>query len=287
METLFKFFQNRDLTTLYRFGNLFGGMAYYLLNSRRSVAERNCELIGIKDIRKVVRESFKNTFCSFMEIFYLHKIDNEFILNNVIFENEDTIRKLLEANKSIFVVSAHIGSWEFTPIIFKKVFKVNTAIVGRRIKNKNVDKFIRKQRSVNEIKYFTHRDVALKLSKLLDEGYAIGTLLDHSALSKDSIYVEFFGLKTSFIAGVPLLSIRKKIPILPVFLIREGGYYKMIDYPPIFPERKGDVKENMERIARRINEVYEDIIRKYPEQWYLIHKRFKRVKDGEETRSVY
>ncbi|KAA0257764.1 lysophospholipid acyltransferase family protein [Deferribacter autotrophicus] len=287
MEALFKFFQNRDLTTLYRYGNFLGNIAYYVLRGRRRVAERNCEIIGIKDIKKVVKESFKNTFCSFMEIFYLHKVDNEFILNNVIIENEDKIRKLLEKYKSVFVVSAHIGSWEFTPVIFKKVFKINTAIVGRRIKNKKIDDFIKKQRSADGIKYFTHRDVALELSKLVDEGYAIGTLLDHSALSKDSVYVDFFGLKTSFIAGVPLLSLRKKIPILPIFLIREDGYYKMIDYPPIFPERNGNIKENMEKVARKINEVYEDIIRKYPEQWYLIHKRFKRVRDGEETRSVY
>ncbi|BAI79649.1 lipid A biosynthesis lauroyl acyltransferase [Deferribacter desulfuricans SSM1] len=276
-----------ELKTLYKLADILGIIAFYVIKDRRKVAIKNCEVIGVRPNNFFLKRNFQNIFRSFFELLYLDKIDAEFIVNNVIIEDEKNLYNKIGKYNSLLVVSAHIGSWEFGPVFVKKIFKKKIAIIGRRIKNKKIDSFVKKQRGSQGIEYFTHRDVALKVSKLLDDDYYIGSLLDHGAMEKDSIYVDFFGLKTTFIAGIPLIAIRKKIPILPIFVIRENGYYKMIHYDLIFPEKKGDLKVRLNSMARKINMVYEDVIKKHPDQWYLIHKRFKRVKKDEETYSIY
>ncbi|MGA1862392.1 lysophospholipid acyltransferase family protein [Deferribacter thermophilus] len=287
MGFVISFLSKLKLNTLYKLADIIGLIGFYLLKGRRNVAKKNCEVIGIEANDDFLKNNFKNIFRSFIEVFYLDKIDTEFIVNNVLIEDEKKLFQIMEKYESLLVVGAHLGSWEFGPVFVKKIFKKKIAIIGRRIKNKKIDSFVKKQRGSQGVEYFTHRDVALKVSKLLDDDYYIGSLLDHGAMDKDSIYVDFFGLKTTFIAGIPLIAIRKKIPILPLFVVRENGYYKLIHYDLIFPEKKGDLKERLSNLAKKINLVYEDVIKKYPDQWYSIHKRFKRVKKDEETYSIY
>jgi len=287
MGFVISFLSKLKLNTLYKLADIIGLIGFYLLKGRRNVAKKICEVIGIEANDDFLKNNFKNIFRSFIEVFYLDKIDTEFIVNNVLIEDEKKLFQIMEKYESLLVVGAHLGSWEFGPVFVKKIFKKKIAIIGRRIKNKKIDSFVKKQRGSQGVEYFTHRDVALKVSKLLDDDYYIGSLLDHGAMDKDSIYVDFFGLKTTFIAGIPLIAIRKKIPILPLFVVRENGYYKLIHYDLIFPEKKGDLKERLSNLAKKINLVYEDVIKKYPDQWYSIHKRFKRVKKDEETYSIY
>jgi KDO2-lipid IV(A) lauroyltransferase len=123
----------------------------------------------------------------------------------------------------------------------------------------------------------------------MDRGEAVGVLLDHSSMPKDSMTVPFFGLETTFIKGIPLLSVRRDYPILPAFILRENGKYKLITYPLIYPDKSLKPKERAYDIALKINRLYEEMIRQYPDQWYLIHKRFKRVADenGKLRKGIY
>lgn len=285
------FFKKLSYGQIVKFGRFFGGIFYYILKSRRKVAIKNAEIIGAENIKQVVRESFKNCFVSFFEIFYIHRIEKRFIEENVNLE-EDFLKKIHAVHQkypAYFAVGGHIGSWELLPKVFSTIFNKKGAIVGRSIKNKDVDKLVKTMRSSENVIYLSHRNIALEISKFISKGFSVGTLLDHGALHRDAIYVDFFGIKTSFIAGIPLLSVKKNIPIVPIFLIRDCGKLKFVCYDEILPDFSLNVKERIQDVALRINNVYEDIIKKYPAQWFLIHKRFKRVmsENGEISRSIY
>lgn len=274
-----------------KFGRFLGGVFYYILNSRRRVAIKNARIIGVKNPEKTARESFKNNFVSFLEIFFIKKSDRTFIEENVIIE-EVFLKKIHAVNEkypAYFAVGGHIGSWELCPKLFSDIFHKKGAIVGRSIKNKDIDELVKDMRSSENVLYLSHRNVAFAISKLVTDGFSVGTLLDHGATHKDSVYVDFFGIKTSFIAGIPILSVKKNIPIVPIFLIRDCEKLKFICYDEILPDLNLAVKERIKDVALKINRVYEDIITKYPEQWFLIHKRFKRMmnKNGEISDSVY
>lgn len=260
---------------------------YHLLKGRRAVAEKNCEIIGIPsaNIEKTVKSSFRQTFCSYLESFYVKNIDRKFLDENVdvvyMGERPDT--------NACFMVSAHFGAWELSPYIMTKKLGLKGAAVARKIKDPKVDKFILSQRVNSDVAYIHHRNATDTIREYMDRGEAVGVLLDHSSMPKDSMTVPFFGLETTFIKGIPLLSVRRDYPILPAFILRENGKYKLITYPLIYPDKSLKPKERAYDIALKINRLYEEMIRQYPDQWYLIHKRFKRVADenGKLRKGIY
>ncbi|MEC9492869.1 lysophospholipid acyltransferase family protein [Flexistipes sp.] len=286
---LSNFLKNKDWQTLNKYGRIIGLLLYYILRSRRSVVAKNLEITTGKSNKKLQKSVFKNNFASFMEIFFAPKINEQFIVNNVEIDNEKDIREFIRKNKKFVLVSAHIGSWELAPPIISKVFKTRIAVIGRRIKNPYVDSLVADLRSSGKVEYLHHRNITGNIYEYLENNVPIGVLLDHSATKKDSIYVDFFGLRTTFNAGIPAICIRKNIPALICFCIRESGRIKLISYPPVYPDSKLKLKSRVRMFAKEINTIYEDIIKKYPDQWLMLHKRFKRLEqsDGKKTDSIY
>lgn len=283
------FFKTKDWQTLNRYGRRIGSLSYYIFRNRRHVVAKNLEITMGKNDKKLQKSVFKNNFASFMEIFFAPNINEQFIVNNVEIDNEKDIREFIRKNKKFVLVSAHIGSWELASPIMSKVFKIKIAVIGRRIKNPDVDSLVADLRSSGKVEYLHHRNITNDIYEYLENNTPIGVLLDHSATKKDSIYVDFFDLKPTFNAGIPAICIRKNIPALLCFCIRESGKIKLISYPPVYPDSQLKIKSRLRKFAKEINTIYEDIIMKYPDQWLMLHKRFKRLEqsDDKKTDSIY
>lgn len=278
-------FSRLSLSSLQSIGRGTGSLMYYLLGSRRAVAYKNCEIVGVKNAKQVVKSSFRHTFCAYMETFYSEKIDQKFLDEMV---DVEYLGEKPEGHR-YFMVSAHFGAWELGSYMLTGKLGLKGAAVARKIKNKKVDDFIKNQRKNQDVQYIHHRGASEGIKQFMDRSLTIGVLLDHSSAEKDSLHVPFFGITTTFMKAVPLLSVRRDYPILPVFILRKEKGYRLIVYPVMMPDRSLKPKERAEDVARRINEVYEDVIKKYPDQWYLIHKRFKRTpgEDGRLSVNLY
>lgn len=280
------FFSRLPLSALQSIGRLTGAVMYYVLRSRREVAYKNCGIIGVENPEKVVKSSFRHTFCAYMESFYSNNVDRKFLDEMVEIEYISGVKPEKTGH---FIVSAHFGAWELAANVMTKKLEMTGAVVGRKIKDPKVDEFIMSLRNYTDVKYIQHRGASDEIVKYMDQNLSIGVLLDHSSLEKDSLRVPFFGIVTSFLRGIPLLAARRNYPIVTAFILRKKKGYKLIVYPAIWPDKSLPPKERAHDLALRINHVYEDIIRKYPEQWYLIHKRFKRTADenGKLTVNLY
>ncbi len=267
-----------SLNALRRAGMALGTFYYHLSPSRRRVAEKNAEIIGVKDPKAVAKSSFRHSFATFAESMYSHRITAEQAKD---IEVEYISGASINTSKGYFLITAHMGCWELAAIYFTILFNTKCGVIGRKMKNSRINDFLVRQRENENLIHIGHRQVAEMVPELLENGINVGSLLDHSAVQKDSIFVPFFGQKTTFIKGIPMLAVRRNVDIQPVFLIRTEKSYKMIIYPRISPDMSLKPKERIYDTARRVNEVYEDIIRKYPDQWYLLHKRFKKIMNDE------
>ena len=161
--------------------------------------------------------------------------------------------------------------------------------IGRSTKNAALDKILDELRTFDRVKYVTHRGAMEKLSSYVNEGCIPGVYIDHTATPKDCINVNFCGYKVPVIAGIPALCARKNYPIIFFFGLYDGFDTKVILKGPVYPDKNLKPKERIIKIAEDINKVYEEVFKEYPEQWYLIHRRFKRVEleDGTMSDHVY
>jgi KDO2-lipid IV(A) lauroyltransferase len=114
------------------------------------------------------------------------------------------------------------------------------------------------------------------LERTLQQGKSIGLLPDQS--SRQGIPVDFFGRKAWTTPAPALLSVLYKRPIVVVACCRkENGYdFEGVVSDPIWPGTFQSEKEEIFRLTGEMNRRMETIVRRYPEQYFWVHDRWKR-----------
>lgn len=262
---------------------------WHLSKDRRHVAVTNAKILGAKDPYKTARKSFDYTFMAYLDIFYAHRIGDDYIKNHVTIEGRQIYDKVKNEDNKFVFVGGHFGTWSLLATIVPQALDTQVITIGRSTKNAALDKILDELRTFERVKYVTHRGAMEKLSSYINEGCIPGVYIDHTATAKDCINVNFCGYKVPVIAGIPALCARKNYPIVFFFGLYDGLNTKVILKGPVYPDKTLKPKERIIKIAEDINKVYEEVFKQYPEQWYLIHRRFKRVEleDGTMSDHVY
>lgn len=262
---------------------------WHLSKDRRHVAVTNAKILGAKDPYKTARKSFDYTFMAYLDIFYAHRIGDDYIKNHVTIEGRQIYDKVKNEDNKFVFVGGHFGTWSLLATIVPQALDTQVITIGRSTKNAALDKILDELRTFDRVKYVTHRGAMEKLSSYINEGCIPGVYIDHTATAKDCINVDFCGYKVPVIAGIPALCARKNYPIVFFFGLYDGFDTKVILKGPVYPDKNLKPKERIIKIAEDINKVYEEVFKQYPEQWYLIHRRFKRVEleDGTMSDHVY
>ena len=104
----------------------------------------------------------------------------------------------------------------------------------------------------------------------------VGVLMDQSSVRSESVEVAFFGIETFTPMGPAMLALRAKCPVIGIFLVREApGRHRVVATDEIPIARSGNVRRDLVENSRRFNRVIEAQIRRYPEQWFWLHRRWK------------
>lgn len=262
---------------------------WHLSKDRRHVAVTNAKILGAKDPYKTARKSFDYTFMAYLDIFYAHRIGDDYIKNHVTIEGRQIYDKVKNEDNKFVFVGGHFGTWSLLATIVPQALDTQVITIGRSTKNAALDKILDELRTFERVKYVTHRGAMEKLSSYINEGCIPGVYIDHTATAKDCINADFCGYKVPVIAGIPALCARKNYPIVFFFGLYDGFNTKVILKGPVYPDKNLKPKERIIKIAEDINKVYEEVFKQYPEQWYLIHRRFKRVEleDGTMSDHIY
>jgi len=103
----------------------------------------------------------------------------------------------------------------------------------------------------------------------------IGILLDQNTHRNAGVFVDFFGPPACTNEGLALLALRTETPVIPLFCMREGDRFR-VEFGSALPlVRTGDKGRDIKINTRQYNRALEEIIRRYPEQWFWVHQRWK------------
>ncbi|MGB6242562.1 MAG: lipid A biosynthesis lauroyl acyltransferase [Castellaniella sp.] len=122
-------------------------------------------------------------------------------------------------------------------------------------------------------------DSARQILKVLKSGQPIMLAADMDFGLRDSVFVPFFGVQACTLTAVSRLARLSGARVVPFVSEVRPDYqgYKLRIYPalPTFPS--GDDQAD----ALAMNQFLETRIREIPEQYYWVHRRFKRRPPGE------
>ena len=121
---------------------------------------------------------------------------------------------------------------------------------------------------------------AFEIFKALKKNSMVAFVVDQFMGKPFGIATQFFGKRTGSAYGLALFAQKTKSPIVPVYTY-EGSDKKMhvvfepvIDINPFIVE---DKTQSLQNITQHFCDKVEEIIRRHPEQWMWVHRRWKDI----------
>lgn len=193
-------------------------------------------------------------------------------------EGAEYLREGLSLGRGAVIATAHSGNWELMGGVLSAA---GFPIVGVAMRQKEAgfDRFINEYRRRVGM-HITYKDNVREMFTLLKQGWAIGLLMDQDIGRRDGIVFEWFGRPTNFVQGPAVLARYQNAPIIPGFIHRlSDGRHRILFHPPIFVERTKDKGADIRRAMEAVSRTLEQHIRRYPEEWFWLHDRWKSQRD--------
>jgi len=187
---------------------------------------------------------------------------------------EENFRRVYEQGKGIVAFTGHIGNFELLAAWTAQA-GYKSAAIGRELYDKRLDKLLMNNRAVMGTINIRTDDSPRTILRHLKDGLVIGFLIDTDSFRVAGELTPFFGRPAKTPIGPAQLGLISGAAFMPAFCLSfPGGKYKLIFGEELVPESSDRSRENVYRVACRMTEVIEDIIRQYPEQWIWMHNRW-------------
>jgi KDO2-lipid IV(A) lauroyltransferase len=196
-------------------------------------------------------------------------------------EGWERVEALRAAGRGVLIVTGHCGNWELLAAV------INCRGLGMRVVARALDEPELQQLLAGLRRRFGSETIergrpgaARELLRGLREG-ALGMLIDQDT-RVEGVWVPFFGRPAYTPVGAAKVALRPEVAAVPAFIERrEDGSHRARFLEPL--ELTQDVTEATAAMTR----VIEEQVRRRPEQWVWMHRRWRRqpVKEGESART--
>jgi KDO2-lipid IV(A) lauroyltransferase len=259
-------------------GKLLGILFYSLAIPHRRLVRRNLQFCypdwSQKEIGELSRRIFMNFGITLLEMFQSSFMSPEEVFSSLRVEGEEEFVNALKGNQGVVIVSAHMGNWEVCLHITNYYGK---PMLGVAAKTRFGWADVLLSRSRNRLgNIIIDKKGALpKMTEGLRRGEVIGMLIDQSR-RKHGVEVTFFGRKATASPAPALLALRCKSLVLPAFSVRgTDGQLTIQVKTPFELTRTGDLRSDIQSNTQRMIDVVEEMVRKYPDQWFWLLKPWK------------
>jgi len=241
-----------------------------LHNLRRAYPEKDMEELIL--IAKGVYRHLGLVAADFFEIPFITK-DN--VHEWVEFEGLEHIDKTFAKGKGLLSIVAHFGNWEMMTVSFPMVRKPMN-IVYRPLDSPVLENLTAWVRTLNGNTVIPKGGSGKAITRLLAENSALGILSDQNVSAREGVFVDFFGRPACTAVGLAVLAMRTGAPVIPAFMPRmPDGKYRFIIQEAVPIDDTGDYEKDLYTNTQRFTKVVEAMVRRYPDQWFWLHQRWK------------
>ncbi len=230
-----------------------------------------------KQINKIAKNVFLNLSRNIAELFFLKRLNKNELAQKVSCEGLEIIEKTLKKGKGTVILSSHTGNWEITSP-YLATFTVGGGAVAKALKNKTLNKLVTRLRTYENCEIIDRDSNPKKILKILRENKVIGILADQDIKNIEGVFVEFFGQQTYTPTAPVKIARTAGCDIIPIFMARDPKnkyHHKMTVYPAITIDRKDKSQQTLIEKTQQWTTLLENHIKKYPDQWVWMHKRWK------------
>lgn len=197
------------------------------------------------------------------------------------FDNVGQALRLLLQNRGMIVLTGHFGNWEVLGYTLA-CLGFPTYSVARRLDNPHIDRFILGVREDRGQVILDKRGATARIPELLAENKPVGFIADQDAGRKGA-FVDFFGRKASTYKSIALLAIQHEVPVAVGYARRvaEDFQFEIGVERIIYPREWAEVDDPVMWITQEYTAALERVVRRDPEQYLWVHRRWKHRPRGE------
>jgi KDO2-lipid IV(A) lauroyltransferase len=151
--------------------------------------------------------------------------------------------------------------------------------------NPYLDRMVERYRTLHGNSTFEKQDFARGLISAMRAGETVGLLMDQNMTPPAGVFVDFFGVPACTAGGIARVALRTDAAVVPAFTIWDDTLrkYRIAFAPPLMLLKTGDDEGDVLQATQLFTRVIEEYVRKYPEQWLWVHRRWKTRPEGEAT----
>jgi KDO2-lipid IV(A) lauroyltransferase len=271
-------------------GRLTASLGFRILSKLRRAGERSLEIaypeMNAEARTEILRESFQSLGRTMGVVGGFGQIDRENIKDLIECDFDEQFAAEFEeirtSNRGFIILTGHIGNWELFALAYSMFFGPSN-LLSRKMDNPKIDAMVSGMRERFGNRQIDKTNAAGPILRILNRGEAVGILADVNTHPKEGVFVPFFGVDACTTAGVAMLAQRAGAAIVPLFAVwdERKGKYSMINEKIIEPADTGDRKADIVATTAEFTAALERVIRKYPDQWIWIHRRWKTRPPGE------
>jgi KDO2-lipid IV(A) lauroyltransferase len=184
--------------------------------------------------------------------------------------------------KGVLFLTGHMSAWELAPFA-QALFGNPLHFLVRPIDNPRVDALITKFRCLSGNQPIEKNQSARAVLRVLAANGTVGILADNNTQPAEGVFVDFFGIPACTTAGLARFALHTGAAVVPGFLHWDHALrkYRLCFEPQVEIVRTcddtADIRENTQRFTR----VIENYVRRFPDQWLWVHRRWKTRPPGD------
>jgi len=259
---------------------------YAMLPKLRKTAEVNLRIAfpdwSDAQRKAVARGMVRNLGWMAAEFARLPGYSKENIEQVVVLDGHDNFLEGQRRGKGVLYLTGHIGAWELSSFAHA-LYGFPLHYMARPIDNKKVDCLVNGYRRLSGNQPIFKNESARVMLKVLKEAGTIGILADQNTMPDEAVFVEFFGKLASTTTGIARVALHTDAAVVPGYAVWDESIrkYRLRFEPPVDLIRTGNAERDVLENTQKFTKVIEGIIRKYPEQWVWVHRRWNTRPKGE------
>lgn len=269
--------QRLPLKLCYGIASILGDLVYiFWPRGRRNVVDNIHHVLGpeVSDstVRHTARRSFRNYMKLLTDFARIGATEPAALEDRLQGSGWENLDQAFQRGKGVLLVSIHLGNWEVAgAAIANRGYRVSA--VSETVGNERINRLAIDFRAKLGIELIPMEYALKRVYKALRRNEGVGLVTDRPLLPDEGVPVEFFGQCIAWPSGPAILALRTGATIVTGYLVRDSqDRYLGEIYPPMDFEVTGDHDRDVQVITQRVVSIQEDLIRRFPDQWYMFRR---------------
>jgi KDO2-lipid IV(A) lauroyltransferase len=283
---LVRFFGMLPRRLAQRFAKGIAWLGFHLAARQRRTGFHNLRMalpeLSEAERERILKGCFQNLGRLLVEFTHFPGLNKRNISQFVVHDGLENYLEGLRRGHGVIFMTAHFGAWELSSFAHA-VYGYPLKFVVRPIDNTKVEKLISDYRTSSGNVPIHRRNAARDIIKALRNNEAVGILFDQNTTRSEGVFAGFFGIPAATTPAIARLALQTDAAVVPGFLIWDQAEQKhrlRLD-PPVELINTGDLDHDVLENTKLFNKILEGYVRKYPDQWLWIHRRWKTRPEGE------